>query len=400
LGLAGKKTSGKPRLLIVLNRFVIGGQAVDTLPLAYYLNTDFDILIAYGEKEKDEIEPNFLLNRYSGLKLKKVGFLKRSINPLIDVIAFFQLLTLILKFKPHIVHTHGAKSGFLGRLSAWLCRVPVIVHTFHGHFFHSYFSKNVSKFIAVVERWIGTITTSAIALSEIQKEELTEEFKILPGSKFFIIPLGFDSFNKANTEEQRQKFRLKYGLHDDDVAIGIVGRIVPVKNHSFFVEVIKLALETSMKSRVAFFIVGDGEVRSKVENELEVRNISYDEKKITPSNRVIFTSWLTDMDEVMNGLDIIALTSLNEGTPLSIAYLLSCPGRSFTYDGVTGFLTEKTDVNGFFEKLKVLIEDKNLRLKMGEAGYHLALERFSKQKEVASTKEFYFSLLRKKGFIY
>ena len=121
----------KKRLLIILNRFVIGGQAVDTLPLAYYLRNDFDILILYGEKEKDEIEPAFLLKRYPGLNLQKISQLRRSINPFIDILAFFKILSIIITFHPHISHTHGAKTGILGRVAGFCCQVPVRVHTFH-----------------------------------------------------------------------------------------------------------------------------------------------------------------------------------------------------------------------------------------------------------------------------
>jgi glycosyltransferase involved in cell wall biosynthesis len=406
LGLLVKNSLEKPRLLIVLNRFVIGGQAVDTLPLAYFLKQDFDILIVYGEKEKDEIEPVFLLNKYTGLHLKKVGYLRRSVNPFIDIIAFFQLLLIIIKFKPHIVHTHGAKSGFLGRLSAWVCQVPVIVHTFHGHFFHSYFSRKVSGLIALIERAIGRITTAAVALSKLQKKELVEDFKILPANKMAIIPLGFAYEDNNDKQPLRNKFRTQYKLQQSDVAVGIVGRIVPVKNHSLFVQCIKVLLSSDVCPKPAFFIVGDGELRRRVEEELRANHLSYSDKEITEKSRVVFTSWLTDMVEVMNGLDIIALTSLNEGTPLSIieaqffkkAVVATDVGgvKDTMEDGATGFLVKSNDTNAFSAKLELLIRDEALRVNVGEAGYKLASERFSKQKEVSNTKNFYFSLLQRK----
>jgi glycosyltransferase involved in cell wall biosynthesis len=408
LGLLIKDSVGIPRLLIVLNRFVIGGQAVDTLPLAYFLKEDFEILIVYGEKEKDEIEPIFLLNKYPGLYLKKVSYLRRSVNPIIDIVAFFQLLLIIIKFKPHIVHTHGAKSGFLGRLAAWVCHVPVIVHTFHGHFFHSYFSKKVSGFIAGIERVIGRITTAAIALSKLQKKELVEEFAILPADKMTIIPLGFVYEHNKDKQLLRSRFRARYKISENEIAIGIVGRIVPVKNHSLFIQSAKHLLSSKIYPRPVFFMVGDGELRQQVEEQLQLNGISYSNKEISLDNRFVFTSWLTEMDEVMNGLDIIALTSLNEGTPLSIieaqffkkAIVATDVGgvKDTMEDGVTGFLVKSNDANSFSSKLELLVTDEALRLKMGEAGYRLATERFSKEKEVLNTKNFYFSLLQRKGF--
>lgn len=401
------KAIGKPRLLIILNRFVIGGQAVDTIPLAYLLQPHFNILILYGEKEKDEIEPTYLLSAYPGLQLQKISQLRRSINPFTDVIAFARLLQILAKYKPHVVHTHGAKSGFLGRMAAWLYRVPVIVHTFHGHFFHSYFSAGVSQIISMVERLIGRITTAAIALSEAQKTELVEDFKIMPSTKVNIIPLGFAYENNNNKAALRNKFRSTYGLQNNDVAIGIVGRIVPVKNHQFFLQVIKQTL-TDGNNNAAFLIIGDGELKAKVEDELKTQQVLYNHQKITSVNRVVFTSWIMNMYEVMNGLDIIALTSLNEGTPLSIieAQFFSKPVVSTNVggvkdtlqDGLTGFLVEKTNTKLFAEKLKLLINNEDLRLRMGSAGNAFAASKFSKEKEVSSTKDFYFSLLRQKGY--
>lgn len=402
-------TKKKPRLLIILNRFVIGGQAVDTIPLAWYLKKHFDILILYGEKEKDEIEPTFLLKQYPDLQLRKIKHLRRSINPIIDIVAFFSVLTAIVSFKAHIVHTHGAKSGFIGRLAAWFARVPVIVHTFHGHFFHSYFSTVVSRGIVLVERLIGKITTSAVALSELQKNELVEKYKILPSSKINIIPLGFASDEQKDAISLRTTFRNKYGLQLNDVAIGLVGRIVQVKNHPFFIKVIEGLINQPTANPIAFFIVGDGDLKNQVENDFKQKNIPFSNQCITEENRLVFTSWLTKMNEVMSGLDIIVLTSLNEGTPLSIieAQFFKKPVVSTNVggvkdtmiDGLTGFLSESNDVTTFTKKLRLLIEDKGLREKMGEEGYKFATARFSKQNEIENTRDFYFRLLLKeKGY--
>lgn len=397
----------KPRLLIILNRFVIGGQAVDTLPLAYFLQKDFEILIIYGQKEKDEVEPLFLLNKYPGLHLKKISYLKRSINPLIDVFAFLSVLYTIIKFKADIVHTHGAKSGFIGRLSAWLAGVPVIIHTFHGHFFHSYFSTTISRFIARVERLIGKITTCAVALSDAQKKELVEKYKILPAAKINIIPLGF-AFDELNDSVTlRDSFRNRYGLQPNDVAVGIVGRIVAVKNHSFFNKVVQDLITAPPAHPTAFFIIGDGDLKVQVQKDLQLKKISFNTSSITNENRIVFTSWLTEMYEVMNGLDIIVLTSLNEGTPLSIieAQYFKRPVVSTNVggvidtmvDGKTGFLSESNDETTFAKKLRLLIENEALRWQMGNEGYKFVSAKFSKQKEVEITKKLYQILLREKG---
>src|SRR2546423_1368310 len=108
----------KPRLLIIINRFVIGGQAADTIPLLHHLQHKYTIKIIYGEKQADELEPLFLLNKYAGLDIQKITSLRRTINPFADVTTLYRIYKFIRSFKPHIVHTHGAKSGFTGRVAA------------------------------------------------------------------------------------------------------------------------------------------------------------------------------------------------------------------------------------------------------------------------------------------
>ncbi len=405
LGEAGRK----PRLLIILNRFVIGGQAVDTIPLAFELQKDFDLLIVYGEKEKDEIEPGFLLQEYPGLHFKKVNQLRRNINPFVDLFAFFLLLNTILRFKADIVHTHGAKSGFLGRLAAFCAGVPVIVHTFHGHFFHSYFSSWMSRLVASMERLIGKTTTAAIALSNAQLTDLVQEYKILPVQKLRVIPLGFHYNSAVSSEVLRQQFRQQYGLHESDVAIGIVGRIVPVKNHSFFVEIIKEHQQRFRNATVVFFVIGDGELKQKVQSQLNDSGIQFTESKVSNEIRVVFTSWLQHMDEVMSGLDIVVLTSLNEGTPVSMIEAqyfkrpVICTNvggvKDTMEDGKTGYLIGQGNVNQFVDRVEMLIKNPSLRYQMGEYGQAFVKTKFSKIKETNATREFYFSLLRQKCVI-
>ena len=395
-----------PRLLIILNRFVIGGQAVDTLPLAFFLKEDFDILIIYGEKEEDEMEATFLLDQYPGLRMQKIKWLKRSINPFVDVVAFFQILWTMVRFRPEIVHTHGAKSGLFGRLAAYLCSTPVIVHTFHGHLFHSYFSSKISSLIKALERSLSKITSGFIVLSPSQLVDLVNVFNILPLDKCRIIPLGMQLAPVGEEAENRSLFRKQYGLGDKELAIGIVGRIVPVKNHHFFIQAVQKLLKVNAGKPPAFFIIGDGELKGQVEHQLNVLSIPFSQDMITLEKRVVFTSWLSDIKQVMNGLDIIALTSLNEGTPLSIieAQAYSKPVVATNVGGVkdtmvnneTGFYVDKSDLDGFCIKMQLLINDADLRNKMGIAGRNFVEQKFSKTREVELTKDFYISLLPNK----
>ncbi len=396
-------TFSKPRLLIILNRFVIGGQSVDTLPLAWYLQQSFELLIVYGEKEPDEAEPLFLLEQYPGLTLRKIPTLRRSINPITDLTAFFQLLKLLRTFKPHIVHTHGAKSGFLGRLAAWWAKVPVIVHSFHGHLFHSYFSPPFSNLLIAIERGLAKITTAFVTLSPSQWNDLVNRFKIMPAAKAKIIPLGFSVARPATDELARSAFRNKYGLSAQHVAIGIVGRIVPVKNHSLFAKIVKMILDKCTGIRPAFFVIGDGELKSTLQEQLTSLGLSFSNDKFSENTPVVFTSWLSNINEVMSGLDIVVLTSLNEGTPLSVieAQAYGKPVVATNVGGVkdtmvnntTGFYVNKEDKQAFTNKLLLLIQDEALRKAMGAAGREFVIGQFSRENEIGATTDFYFSLL-------
>ncbi len=396
----------KPSVVIILNRLVIGGQAVDTIPLAYYLQQDFTIVILYGEKETDEIEANFLLKQYPGLQVKKLRLLRRTVNPFIDFLAFISIIKQLKFFRADIVHTHGSKSGLLGRLAAWFLQVPVIVHTFHGHLFHSYFNSFGSKWVRIIEKWLASISTNIVALSNEQKKELTEIFNIAPTNKISVIQLGVDEHVlQIGTANSRQKFRNQFQLSNTAVAVGSIGRIVPIKNQLLFLEVAKATLDSG-KQDVYFFVVGDGESKKEMVDYMLANKIAFsDVGKPKDNARVIFTSWVEDMAAVYNGMDIIVLTSFNEGTPLAIIEAQFCgkPVIASNVGGVkdtfqpeiSGFLVDGFRVNNYVAALNKLIDNNELRNEMGDAAIQFANNSFAKSKEVEAMKNLYLKQLSK-----
>ena len=392
----------KPRVVIILNRLVIGGQAVDTIPLAYYLQEYFDILILYGSKEQDEVEASFLLQQYPNINIQKIPHLRRTINPFIDVIAFFSLIKQINLHKANVVHTHGSKSGLLGRVAAWILRTPIIIHTFHGHLFHSYFSSFANEIIKFIERRLAAISTYIIALSEEQKKELSQKFCIVNADKIKVIPLGVDVKNLLpSLSSNRKIFRDKFNVPDAAIAIGIIGRIVPIKNHLLFLQIAKTILKEN-KNDIYFFIIGDGTTKKELINFLQLNEIIFkDDENIHADAKIIFTSWVEDMTSVYHGLDIIMLTSLNEGTPLSIIEAQFCgkPVIASNVGGVTdtfkhntsGFLIDGHEVNDYVKVLDALINNQSLRKEMGEQAIDFVTNTFAKQNEVAAIKKLYLS---------
>lgn len=388
----------KPKVIIILNRLVIGGQAIDTIPLAYYLQEYFDILLLYGEKEADEVEASFLLYQYPGLQIKKISQLRRTINPLTDVLAFFKLVAIIKKHKATVVHTHGSKSGLLGRLAAKWCRVPNIIHTFHGHLFHSYFNSFFSKLLQWLEKKLAAISTHIIALSEMQKQELVNTYKIASSNKIKVIPLGIDpSIYTLIDNEKRENFRKKFHLQPNDVAIGIIGRVVPIKNHQLYLEIAKEMLFNKKYEHVYFFVIGDGGEMETLMQQLSQKNIPFYPAHTTA--KIVFTSWVEDMLWAYYGLDIIVLTSLNEGTPLSIIEAQFCGkpviaanvgGVKDTFKNeVSGYLVNGSTKEDYLPYLEKLINNEEERIEMGKQAKLFANITFAKQQEVALIKNLY-----------
>lgn len=392
------------KVLIILNRIVIGGAPADTVQLARALAGEHEVCLVSGAKVKDEAAADYLLNNIRDIRHIIVPSMRRSLNIFRDWGAYRELKKIIQKEQPDILHTHGAKPGFLGRLAAYRQGVPVIVHTYHGHVFHSYYNPVASRFFIGAERWLARKTTAIIVLSDSQKKEIADHYRITPGEKVHVIPLGLDAAPfECNQEVKRMKFRKKYGVLDDESAIGLVGRIVKVKNHGFFLKVASI-LKNNLADDVKFFIIGDGRLRKKLESEANALMLDpVSIPQLPGRGRLVFTSWIREIDEVMAGLDIITLTSFNEGTPVSLLeaqaagkpiVAIDVGGTGDTMvDEETGFLLKDFDTQLFAEKLEWLVKNKSEAHKMGSRGREYVKTRHPFQKQVENTLLLYKQLL-------
>jgi glycosyltransferase involved in cell wall biosynthesis len=396
-----------PRVLRIINRFNLGGPTYNVAYLTKYLEPDFETLLVGGAKDDTEDSSEFILDRL-GIRPLIIPEMKREIDPLQDRAAYKKIKQIIKDFKPDIVHTHASKAGTLGRLAASACKVPVIVHTFHGHVFHSYFGALKTAFYKNIERYLARKTTTIIAISDKQKDELVNVHSICGEDKVAVIPLGFDLQRfQENTDEKRKSFRSMYNIDDDEIAIVIVGRLVPVKNHAMFLQALKIALGKTQK-KVRAFIVGDGEERMNIESK--ARELGLDFSDAAQNSRkalVTFTSWIKDVDRVCAGADIIALTSFNEGTPVSLieAQAANKPIVTTNVGGIenvvipgkTALLCGSNDAEGFASNLLRLIEDSGMRTAMGEYGWQHVRERYHFTRLTADMKALYLRLLAQKS---
>lgn len=376
-----------PKILRIINRFNIGGPTYNAAYLSKYLSPDFETLLVGGQKDETEDSSEFILDSL-GLKPLIIPEMKREVKWSEDKVAYKKIKELIGDFKPDIVHTHASKAGAIGRLAAHKMKVPLIYHTFHGHVFHSYFGAMKTQVYKSVERNLARKSSRIIAISDIQKEELSNIHKICSPDKIKVIPLGFDLTRfYTDLEIKRAQFRSEWKIGDEEIAIGIVGRLVPIKNHQMFLDVAKRVSDKAKKS-LKFVIVGDGELRGELEeyvNKLGLEN-------------VIFTSWQKNVDVVNAGLDIICLTSKNEGTPVSLieAQASGKPIVSTRVGGIenvvkpneTAFLSEVGDMDAFSIGLLKLIEDDELRKEFGLKGNHV-LQKFHFTRLVNDFRELY-----------
>jgi len=223
-----------PKVLRIINRFNLGGPTYNVAYLSKFMAPEFETVLVGGMKDETEDSSEFIVEQL-GLKPILIKNMQREINLVKDYKAYQEIREIIKTTKPDIVHTHASKAGTLGRLAAKSLNVPIVIHTFHGHVFHSYFGKLKTAFYKTIERYLASQSTKIIAISNRQKEELVEEHKIGPIQKFEVIPLGFDLIRfKENQEEKRKNFRELHAIPENAVAIGIIGRLVPVKNHKLY----------------------------------------------------------------------------------------------------------------------------------------------------------------------
>jgi glycosyltransferase involved in cell wall biosynthesis len=394
-----------PQILRILNRLNIGGPTLNVAYLSKHIGENYSTSVLAGMKEPYEGSSAYILDNLE-VPYEYVKDMQRSIDLKKDYKAFNYIKNVIKKYKPDIVHTHAAKAGVLGRLAAYYNpnRPKVIVHTYHGNVFDGYFSPIKTKIFLAIERHLASISNAIVAISEQQKYDLVHKYKIAPANKIHVIRLGFDlDIFSIDSDQKRTEFRDFYDIPEDVVVITITGRLTAIKNHSLFIDALKIVRDTNPTLKFKVFIVGDGELLQEIINKVDLAGFTYCKPGQADINSdVIFTSWRKDIDLINAGSDIIALTSLNEGTPVSIIEALAsqkavvCTNvggvKDVISDGFSGILSEQIAYE-FAEKLIKLIVNKELRNNLGINGKQFVMENYSYFRLVKETESLYTSLL-------
>ncbi|MBU0566979.1 glycosyltransferase family 4 protein [bacterium] len=356
----------KIKVLLLIARLNIGGSALQVIDLTKLLDKEkFEVSLVTGCEGKDE---GNMLNLLGEEEVKPILIpeLGREISLLDDLKAFAKLFFLIRREKPDIVHTHTAKAGTLGRLAAKLVGAPVIIHTFHGHIFHSYFGPLKTKIFLLIERFLSLFTTRIITISPAQRKEILE-LGIGNKKKVVCIPLGFDLSKFLDCQEKRGELREELGLSESHLLIGIIARLVTIKGHTYFFEAAKMILDQMKTAR--FIVVGDGELREEFKELV---------KKLKIEEATFFLGFRSDLDRVYAGLDLIVLSSLNEGLPTAIIEAMASAKPvvstrvggvvDLIEDGVNGLLVPPENPSQLASACLEILCDGERAKKMGREG--------------------------------
>lgn len=415
------------KIIRVIARLNVGGPARHVVWLTAGLQgPDWDTLLAAGTVPAGEEDMGYFAAAHD-VEPFLIREMSREVS-LKDALTIWKLYRLFCRENPDIVHTHTAKAGAVGRIAGLIYRwfTPatllgrprrcLFVHTYHGHIFHSYYGSLKTKLFLSIEKALALLITDRIVVvSEQQRREIHETFGVGRPAQFAVIPLGLDTGSFANSGNRRQAFREELGVKNDDVLVGIVGRLTEIKNHELFLRAVARFKERSLYEkvppRVKFVVIGDGSLRGQLEDQVHSLGVAED---------VIFVGSRRDPENFYAALDIVALTSLNEGTPLTLIEAMANerPVIATAVGGVVDLLGEvvredqtqryrvcqrgvsvpTNDADAFAAGLDLLIEDDKLRSETGRRGLKFVVSNYSKERLLDDIRDLYQQLLERRPF--
>jgi glycosyltransferase involved in cell wall biosynthesis len=386
-------TSGAKRVKVlrIITRMNIGGPALHALLLTNRLDPNrYESWLVTGPVETGE--GDFMAwQQDKPQRMILLPDLRRNPDAPNDLRALWALFCLIRKLRPDIVHTHMAKAGTLGRIAAHLAGVPVIVHTYHGHVLHGYFAPGKERVFCIIEWLLALISTRLIAVSDSVKQELLR-LRIGKPSQYRIIPLGLSVERYLACEALQGQLRRELGIAATDPLIGIVARLAPIKRHE---NLIQAADEVVRQlPNVRFLLVGDGEQRQVLEQMTREKRLQ---------DNVKFLGWRSDLDRVYADCDVVALTSANEGLPVSLIEAMASARPvvatrvggvpDLVRAGITGVLVDPEDPQAFARALIAVMQDGALRQRLGQAARIDVRDRFRSERLVEDINTLYRELV-------
>lgn len=384
------------RVLRVITRLNIGGPAIHTILLTQALNdgVQFRSTLVAGsttEREGDMLD----LAEAKGVAPVMLAELGREISPFDDLRALARMVRLIRSERPDVVHTHMAKAGTVARVAAAVCGVPVVIHTYHGHVFHGYFSPRKTRVFLAIERALARVTSRIVVVGDRQRDEIAG-FGVAPRGKLLPIRLGLELERFLDAERHRGELRAELGLGADQPLVGIVARLVPIKAHEDFFEAALAVRERYPDA--TFLVVGDGERRATLEALVHARGLR---------PQVRFLGWRKDLPRVYADLDVVALASHNEGSPVALIEALASARPvvstavggvpEVVIDGETGLATPARDPAALAHGILRLLDDRALGAGLGAAGRAHVYPRYAYGRLIDDMRDLYVQELASRG---
>jgi glycosyltransferase involved in cell wall biosynthesis len=401
------------KIVRIIARLNVGGPAKHVVWLTSGLKeAGYDSVLVAGSVPEGEEDMSYFAEQMQVAPLY-IPEMSREIS-LNDAVTVWKIFRLLRRERPDIVHTHTAKAGSVGRVAGffyrWLTPGALVgkprqckfVHTYHGHVFHSYYSPSLTRFFLASERLLARLATDRlVVVSDQQAEEIGRKFRVGRADQIRVIRLGLDLDLFANYANRRALFRRELGIADDVTLVGIVGRLTEIKNHEMFLQ----SVARMNRERARFVIIGDGALRQALETQA---------RSLGLEGEVIFAGGRKDPENFYPALDIVALTSRNEGTPLTLieAMANARPVIATSVGGVVdllgsveeqgvydicerGISVRPYDVNGFAAGLDRLIQDRILQDQLGRRGLDFVQHNYGKARLLSDINELYGELLNR-----
>jgi glycosyltransferase involved in cell wall biosynthesis len=372
------------RVMRVIARMNMGGPAVQVSGIMRGFNsTEFDHRLYTGYCASDEAD--YLDTVATDVNAVRIPGFGRRVKFGGDIKAFAALVREIRTFKPHIIHTHTAKAGFLGRIASIVSLQPSIrVHTFHGHLLNGYFGSFKSSLVVIAEKFLAFFTFRLLAVGDKVREDLLKA-GVGSKNKFGLMPPGLSIGLLPPKKDSREELSLPY----DRLQCAFVGRVTQIKRPDRFLDVVSEVKRRCVE--LDFFIAGDGELLEMCRDRIKKEDLPV---------RVL--GWQSDIERVLSAADMVVLTSDNEGTPLSLiqAGMAGLPVVTTSVgsvpevvlDGVTGIITN-LEVKQIVDALEKLVDDKELRAKLGVAAQEFTLSHFGIKRLIRDHEELYKRLI-------
>lgn len=375
---------------------IMGGAEENTLFTVEGLDKDiYELDLIVGNEFREDILNNI---KEKNFKIIQVKGLRAPFNFLYDPIILFKLIKLLKRGHYDIVHTHSTKAGILGRIAARVNKVPIIIHGLHGSAFEAFNSRILNWALIFFERLTGKFTYAYISVSNLLSKKYIEKGLGIK-AKYFTVYSGMDldKFYNARKRIAREVKLLELGIDFKSFVIGNVGRLETVKGHKYLIDAFKKINEECQLIPLKLLIIGDGDEKENLENYVKELNLE---------DKVIFTGYREDVEELMAIMDIFVLTSLREGLPrvLVQAAAVGVPSVAFNVDGVpeiirdnhNGFLVRARDIGQLVNRIEKYIDKKELVLSHGQKGREFTKDKWSIEDMVDKIDKIYQDLVQEK----